>query len=157
VAVSVLVIQVLGLNPGKWVMAAVFGPPVVACFSLYDRPRQFALAIAAVFLAALLYHGVHGETLFQARSFFGIHRVTLDPTRGFGQLGQGNTVHNRESTSETEPHLPLTYYHPTGPIGKVFEMFSGPNAKKDIGVVGLGAGSLAYYAEAGQHWTFFEI
>jgi len=52
---------------------------------------------------------------------------------------------------------PLSYYHRTGPIGQVFEEFSGPNAKKDIGVIGLGTGTLASYGEAGQYFLFFDI
>src|SRR5439155_966460 len=44
---------------------------------------------------------------------------------------------------------PLTYYHRTGPIGQVFEEFSGPRAKKDVAVIGLGAGTLASYGEPG--------
>jgi SAM-dependent methyltransferase len=52
---------------------------------------------------------------------------------------------------------PLTYYHRTGPIGQVFEEFSGPRAKKDVAVIGLGAGTLASYGEAGQNFLFFDI
>lgn len=36
-------------------------------------------------------------------------------------------------------------------------MFSGAAAKSNVGVIGLGVGSLAAYGQAGQRWTFFEI
>src|SRR5438046_8620905 len=53
--------------------------------------------------------------------------------------------------------MPLSYYFQNGPIGQLFEAFSGPQAKQRVAVLGLGAGTLACYAEAGQTWTFFEI
>jgi hypothetical protein len=52
---------------------------------------------------------------------------------------------------------PLTYYHRTGPIGQVFEEFSGPRAKENVAVIGLGAGTLASYGEPGQNFLFFDI
>jgi SAM-dependent methyltransferase len=54
--------------------------------------------------------------------------------------------------------LPLAYYYPSGPAGEVFRKVVGrkPEARR-VGVVGLGAGALAYYARADQEWTFYEI
>src|SRR5207245_11436461 len=52
---------------------------------------------------------------------------------------------------------PFAYYHRSGPIGQVFTAFSGKAAKANVGIVGLGAGSLAYYGEPGQHFTYYEI
>src|SRR6185295_3898346 len=48
------------------------------------------------------------------------------------------------------------YYHRTGPAGEVLARYGGGPAKK-IGAVGLGAGSLASFAQPGQTWTYFEI
>ncbi len=52
---------------------------------------------------------------------------------------------------------PLTYYSKGGPIGQVFRLFRGDPRLKSVGVVGLGTGSLAAYAEPGQDWVFFEL
>lgn len=52
---------------------------------------------------------------------------------------------------------PLSYYHRTGPIGQVFAEFNGPNAKKNVAVIGLGTGTLASYGEPGQKFIFFDI
>jgi spermidine synthase len=51
----------------------------------------------------------------------------------------------------------VTYYHPTGPIGQLFDAFSGDKMKKHYAVVGLGTGTLASYGQAGQAITFYEI
>src|SRR5439155_6829326 len=69
----------------------------------------------------------------------------------------GNTVHGRQSVEPDRRREPLTYYHPTGPIGQVFAAFSGAAAKSQVGVVGLGTGSLAAYGASGQQFTYYEI
>jgi hypothetical protein len=51
----------------------------------------------------------------------------------------------------------VTYYHANGPAGQLFKALQGRFANNQIGVVGLGAGSLLCYSKAGEQWTFFEI
>jgi spermidine synthase len=50
----------------------------------------------------------------------------------------------------------LTYFHRTGPFGQAFAAVAPPLGAR-IGVVGLGVGTLATYAQPGQQWTFYEI
>src|SRR5262249_11413408 len=71
--------------------------PVIICYLFSSRPARYGLGLGAVLLAGALYPGVHGRLLDRERSFFGIHRVTLDPTSQFRQLVHGNTVHGRQS------------------------------------------------------------
>jgi spermidine synthase len=51
---------------------------------------------------------------------------------------------------------PLFYYHPQGPMARVMTSATGL-AATDIGVIGLGVGSLACYTQPGQSWQFYEI
>jgi hypothetical protein len=156
-AAALVAVRRLGMPPGKLVVATVLGPAYVLCATFLDRPLRFALGVTALFLAGLAYEGVHGRTLYRERSFFGVHRVAIDPERRYRQLVHGSTVHGRQSIDPERLSEPLTYYHRTGPIGRVFGQFSGRFAKPHVGLVGLGAGSLAAYGEAGQELTFFEI
>src|SRR5262249_2072011 len=76
-------------------------------------------------------------------------------------LTHGNTIHGRQRLDHVDAegrHEPLTYYHPSGPIGHVFEQWlrRRPGGQR-VGVVGLGTGSLAYYGRPGEDWTFYEI
>jgi hypothetical protein len=66
-------------------------------------------------------------------------------------------LHGQQSLDPERRREPLTYYHRTGPIGQVFQVSHARDPRSDVAVVGLGAGSLACYAEPGQHWTFYEI
>jgi spermidine synthase len=51
----------------------------------------------------------------------------------------------------------LTYFHPSGPLGQFFAAVDGATSRRAVAVVGLGAGSLAYYGKADHRWTFYEI
>jgi spermidine synthase len=51
---------------------------------------------------------------------------------------------------------PLAYYHRTGPFGQMMAAIP-PGRGARVGVVGLGVGTLAAYAQPGQRWTFYEI
>jgi hypothetical protein len=136
----------------------IFGLPLVLCYTAMERPVRFGLGLGALFLAGTLYQGSYGSTLLRARSFFGVHRVTLDRTRNEHLLVHGNTIHGRQSLTEELRREPMTYYHRTGPIGRLFVKFStGPLFKQRIGIVGLGAGSLAALGQPGQEITFYEI
>jgi hypothetical protein len=156
-ALLVLVLQALGLPPGQLTMAVVFGPSAVVCYTFVDHPSRYAFGLAALLMAGHAYHGIHGRPLYRERSFFGVHRVNLDGQRGCHLLVHGNTVHGMQFLDPDKRRQPLTYYHPDGPIGRIFRQFSGPDAKPHVAVVGLGAGSLAAYGEPGQHFTFYEI
>jgi SAM-dependent methyltransferase len=151
------VIQAIGPAQHQVRVGLMFGPSALVCYTFLHRPLRFGLGIGALLLAGAFHEGIHGRTLYRERSFFGVHRVTLDPGGRFRELVHGNTVHGRQSLDPTRAREPLTYYHRTGPIGQVFAEFSGPAAKPRVAIVGLGAGSLAAYGESGQHVTYYEI
>jgi hypothetical protein len=133
-----------------------FGVPALVAFFCSRRPLRFALAIGAILLAANAYEGEKGRVLASGRSFFGVHRVTLDPTGGYHLLAHGKTLHGVQSIDPARRGESLAYYHRTGPAGDVLAHF-GHGPAKHIGAVGLGVGSLAAFAEPGQAWTYFEI
>jgi hypothetical protein len=137
--------------------SAVFAVPAVLCYTMLDRPLRFGLAVAALFVAGLLYDGVHGHVIYQERSFFGVHRVALGADGTSHVLIHGNTVHGRQFRDAARKGEPLMYYHRQGPIGKLFAELAKRGDRRPVAVVGLGAGSLAMYGTEGQEFTFFEI
>jgi hypothetical protein len=155
-AAAVIGMQAGGRPGGASLAGLIFGGAALGAYLLSRRPLRFALAVGAVLGAGSLYQGERGRVLDGERSFFGVHRVTLDPTGRFHLLVHGLTLHGRQSLEAGRRDEPLTYYHRTGPIGDVLAAVARDPAKK-IGVVGLGAGSLASYAAPRQAWTFFEI
>ena len=93
----------------------------------------------------------------QVRSFFGIYSISTNP--GVNRaLVHGTTVHGLQSLKPGRERDPLTYYAPRSGVGLALANLPalyGPNAR--VGIVGLGAGTVACYARPGQDWRFYEI
>ncbi|MBL8652278.1 MAG: fused MFS/spermidine synthase [Sphingopyxis sp.] len=115
-------------------------------------------------LAALML-GVGGWNTIQdsftgnrVRSYFGVYTVTDDGFRQERRLAHGTTLHGLQRTDAARRDEPTTYYGHQSGVGLTLDRASelaGPNAA--IGIVGLGAGTLACYRKPGQDWTIFEI
>jgi hypothetical protein len=136
--------------------ACAFGAPALLSLAFMRRPLRFALSLGAIMLASALYNG-KGTYLYTDRTFFGVNRVLLFSTGGYHTLEHGNTLHGAQSLEPARRREPLTYFHPKGPLGDVFEHVRHHPAGDRVAVVGLGAGSVACYRTAGQAWTFYEI
>ncbi|MCC7069775.1 MAG: fused MFS/spermidine synthase [Deltaproteobacteria bacterium] len=132
--------------------------PPAACFLLLRRPRHFAAGIAALFAASFALPAAHGKLLEVERTFFGVHRVAYDVEQRFVLLLHGTTLHGAEARDD-DGRAPTSYYHPSGPAGALFAALHGTRgaAALDVGIIGLGVGSLAAYARPNDHFTFFEI
>ncbi|HVU35702.1 MAG TPA: fused MFS/spermidine synthase [Opitutaceae bacterium] len=136
--------------------ALVFGAAAILCYLASKRPARFAAAVGALLLVGHFSPGDEGRVLSAKRSFFGVHRVMLDPTGRYHVLLNGVTIHGRQAVVGPHRDTPLSYYHPSGPAGDVLAAY-GRTSPENVAVVGLGAGSLASYARPGQQWTYFEI
>jgi hypothetical protein len=94
--------------------------------------------------------------LYLGRSFFGVLRAQISVDGQFHEMMHGRIVHGIQSVDPKLKAEPLSYYDREGPVGQVFQGISGLGRRK-IGVVGLGTGTIAAYAEPGAEVTFFEI
>ena len=120
---------------------------------------------AFVTVLALLMIGVGGwDTVRESftgarvRSYFGVYTVTDYPAQQQRRLAHGTTLHGLQRTDPAHRREPTTYYGPKSGVGLTLakaEALAGPGAS--VGIVGLGAGTLACYRKPGQQWTIFEI
>jgi hypothetical protein len=159
-AALIAIVQAGGISPGRLSTLWIFGIPALLSYRFVKQPVRFSLCLAAMLIVSHIgYVGAHGRSLLTERNFFGVLRVTEDSKGKYHQLVHGNTLHGRQSLDPARETEPLAYYHRTGPIGQVFEMFDARigESPADVGVIGLGAGSLACYAKPAQDWTFYEI
>jgi hypothetical protein len=115
------------------------------------------MGLASVMLAATFWSALGGSTLHTERSFFGVYEVSETREGRYYTLYHGTTLHGAQSRDPARRMEPMTYFHRDGPIGQVFEMFSGQAVKRRVAIAGLGTGAMASYARPGEHWTFFEI
>ncbi len=127
---------------------------VLVSFSISRERRRFGICV----LLMLGLYGViggrgHGDVAYASRTFFGTYRVMAEDDPRAYTLLHGTTVHGRQHIGSPEP---LTYYYRKSPIGQLLESRS---VKRDqsVGAVGLGTGTLAWYARSDQRWTFYEI
>lgn len=150
-------LQDRGLKQSASFLLLGYGPAMLLCLSFARRPIRFGLGLAAVILASTTHTGPYGRVLHIARSFFGVHQVSIDREGKFRRLIHGSTIHGMQSLDPARNRVPLVYYFPTGPIGQVFAALSGTDSVHKVAMVGLGTGSLACYGEPGQEFTFFEI
>ena len=150
-------------SPGPWRELTVRGAPLAVAFALAGRSAAWGPCLAAIFIVGAMAPSGTGRTRYLERGFFGTTRVVEEGPEGGAllKLYHGTTVHGVAGPSLADEEgraLPLAYYHPKGPagatLGRVFPP-GGPPAR--VAVIGLGAGSLAWYARAGDEWDFFEI
>ena len=144
-------VELLGV-PLVWITSVIAGVFIVA---LMPSSLRFGLAIVSVGIAGHLLLDQRA-TLFADRSFFGMYRVS----RAVGPvhvLYHGTTSHGAQFLDARRKLVPITYYHPDGPVADVFDEIQSRPAPRSIGVVGLGTGSILCYSKPGETWTFFEI
>ena len=144
----------MSLDPRLSVM--LLAPVAIWAFSISRQRWTFAAALACCFVGGELGRD-RQRVLLQARSFFGVYRVERDAAHASRTLWHGTTLHGEQRAAVGGGPEPLTYYHPTGPVGQALTALLTDRPRARVAAVGLGAGSLAAYAQPGQEWTFYEI
>ena len=97
------------------------------------------------------------NSLALKRSFYGSLRVVQSPTPGPDQirtLFHGTVQHGSEFLLPSRQMQPTTYYAPDSGAGILLNDWPGT---KRVGIVGLGAGTLAAYGHPGDTFRFYEI
>jgi hypothetical protein len=131
--------------------------PALAVFGQQRRPLRFAACIGVLLASGALVQSPFGREVHAQRTFFGVYRVRVDEQLHYRFMFHGPTLHGMQSTRADRRGESLSYFTRSGPIGQVFAGVPAASAASQVGVVGLGVGSLASYAGRTQQWTFFEI
>ncbi|WP_295448291.1 fused MFS/spermidine synthase [uncultured Thiodictyon sp.] len=117
-------------------------------------------AVLAVLCGYFLYVQVAddlADTRRLTRNFYGnlqsvdVHRK--DARDDVRQLYHGSIKHGEQFLAPDRHLLPTTYYGPTSGIGRAIAGTAG----KRVGLIGLGAGTLAVYGRPGDVYRFYEI
>ena len=129
----------------------------IFAFGFRRRPFRFAMSMGAMLAAGLTFGSAAEPVLHAERTFFGVYRVSEDRRGVYRALAHGTTLHGMQAITGKEKGEPLSYFHRGGPFGQAFTSLSQLRKPETVGVIGLGVGTLAAYAEPGQRWTFYEI
>lgn len=149
----------LGRTPFRstWLaLVAVWTITAVVLFMFRNRPLRFGLGFAVTLAAFFLFARQEDDNrLVMLRNFFGVKRVVATADGGAHFFYHGTILHGTERSVPPAQFEPLAYYWRGGPIGQAFTAF-GPGCER-VGIIGLGVGAVAAYAEPGQRYVFHEI
>ena len=99
--------------------------------------------------------------LYQSRNFYGVVSVTEvdadDPAAHAFRLIHGNTIHGEQYADPAKRRRPTTYYAESSGVGQAVRYLQKRPEPMRVGVVGLGAGTMAAYARPGDEYCFYEI
>lgn len=133
---------------------------------LWNRWRSAGLlsaAVGALVLIAVLGWQIREDTRdarLMVRNFYGGLRVDDSaPEDGPGAmrtLVHGTITHGRQFLSPSLRRRPTAYYGPSSGVGLALRA-GGRKRPRHIGVVGLGAGTIAAYGKPGDRYRFYEI
>ena len=133
--------------------------------SLKPSARASATAVVAVTAAAIGAAGfrsaprVPGTLLEQARSPYGVLKVVDDSSRNLRQLYHGRILHGSQFIDPSSEGVLTSYYGEGSGVALAVQHHPRRLRKLQlrIGVIGLGAGTVAALADAGDTVRFFEI
>ncbi len=143
--------------------------PILFCAAMLAMPEMRALirrrplivVLAALVVAIVLWLGSK-SVVDRDRSFFGVLTVSDSRDGRYRILIHGTTVHGVQHIGDTAASTgrpePLTYYTTEGPLASAITGHRDRLGRPmNIGIIGLGAGSLACHAADGDDWRFYEI
>jgi hypothetical protein len=123
-------------------------------------------SIAMVALVFMVRHAYTHDTKVATRNFYASLRVTEDlfsyPGATVRTLMNGSIQHGTQIFGTDDlRRTPTTYYARNSGIGLAMQYCclnaDGSQRPRNIGVIGLGAGTMAAYGRAGDHIRFYEI
>jgi hypothetical protein len=142
------------------VLTAVLALIVMWNFGIVARLFWSALALALVWLGVVQARAWQQDALVQLRSFYGTLRVTethWPPLAGTTRtLYHGTIQHGVQFFGNGMRMQPASYYAPSSGVGLALR-FCCEGRTKRVGVVGLGAGTIAAYGQSGDLFRFYEI
>lgn len=95
--------------------------------------------------------------ILRTRNFFGVK--TVANLRGRVVLAHGHTMHGAQFIDPARRSEPTLYYGRKTGIGLLLDQYprNSGDSQLRVGVVGMGAGTLAAYGRAGDYLRFYEI
>jgi len=142
------------------VFTAVLALAVTWSLGLLCRLFWFA-SIAALFVVVFFQvHESNKDAIVRMRSFYGTLRVVQDnmpDNMGYTRtLTNGNIEHGTQIFTDELRHVPTTYYAHDSGVGLAMDLCCGDRPRR-VGIIGLGAGTLAAYGRPGDVFRFYEI
>ena len=124
--------------------------------------RWGSLAMLLAVAGSAAYDGARfqQDVLVSARNFYGVIRVKEYGRAGSGyhyrRLVHGVIMHGEQDMTEAGRRKPTTYYQPSSGVGAAMAAREARGPIR-VGLIGLGAGTLAAYGRKGDLFRFYDI
>jgi hypothetical protein len=146
-------------------VAALLFVPVAQATHPFLQWVAVLLAIGVVGTGAWFVKQEHNNAIEVTRNFYGVLKVKSYDDIGsenyLVRLVHGAILHGEQYPHEKWRYQPTTYYTPTSGFGRAVnaerEMAPRTNNKQRIGMIGLGAGTVAAYCREGDICRIYEI
>jgi SAM-dependent methyltransferase len=116
--------------------------------------------LATIGCAVWSVHEFYDRTIVSARNFYGVLRVQefgSEETTRRRSLVHGTILHGSQVQSPELRREPTSYYTQTSGIGRLIETLHPRTEPLRVGIIGLGAGTLAVYGAKGDVYRFYDI
>ena len=140
------------------------GLAALALFQVRKGKRVVVIAASGVLLFTL-YSAANkitkftDQTVLVARNFYGVLRVHEYPAADVNyterMLVHGLVTHGNQYPYGRWRRTPTTYFGATSGIGRTLLALRQPGAR--VGIIGLGAGTIATYGRPGDTYRFYEL
>ncbi len=118
------------------------------------------LVVGMMVVCYLQVHHDRKDAIVQVRNFYGTLRVTQTlegPFTGYTRtFYHGTIIHGEQIFSEELRAAPTTYYARDSGVGLALDLCCGTRPRR-VGMIGLGAGTLAAYGRKGDVFRFYDI
>jgi hypothetical protein len=148
----------------------------IAAYTASSRRTVVLLALLLIAFCVSLYVSARrqaSEALVRVRNFYGVLRVEdrvapgvvleqgntkrlLDPDPHYRDLINGTIEHGVQFLSPTRRMETTTYYGPESGVAQALAA-AGKFGPVKVGIIGLGAGTVAAYGRSGDQYMFYEI
>ena len=131
---------------------------LVGVWTVGNRPAMLIILLSIMLLADGWDKLQLRTDAYRTRSYFGIYNIYADHSENLMKLVNGTTLHGLQNLDPERASEPTSYYGSSSGVGIVLnraEKLAPAGAR--VGIVGLGAGTLACYKQPGQQWHFYEI
>jgi SAM-dependent methyltransferase len=143
---------------------------VAGAFLLAWQVRRMPLVFPVLAIAAALttvgagvwsVREFYDDVILSKRNFYGVLRVTEwgkgDPVDHRRSLIHGSIMHGQQFLGPTLKTEPTSYYTATSGIGRLLESLHPRKDPLKVGIIGLGAGTIATYGAKGDTYRFYDI
>jgi tetratricopeptide (TPR) repeat protein len=131
-------------------------------FKRWRLPACVCLLAGLVALGIALWRQAHqsgGLMVYRSRNFYGVLKVMRQdnqkPDFRYLELAHGRTLHGLQFVDPPRAAWPTLYYSEHSGVGLAMRAL--PTGPRRIGLIGLGTGTLATYAQAGDYVHIYEI